>query len=66
MATQAQIQARIDQIDEDLASGVTSTSTDGTTVSVNLESLRAERRRLQRLLDKPTLPRNMRVNLRHG
>lgn len=50
MATLAEIQTRIDQIDALLAGGVRSTAVGGRRVEYDLEALRAERERLARIV----------------
>lgn len=63
MATNQEIQNRINDIDELLASGVTSVSTDGTSTSIDVTSLRKERADLQRRLVASSRPLNMGWNL---
>lgn len=63
MASNQEIQNRIDDIDELLASGVTSVSTDGTSTSIDVNSLRKERADLTRRLISSSRPLNMTWNL---
>jgi hypothetical protein len=63
MASNEQIKQRIDDIDELLASGVTSVSTDGTSTSIDVNSLRKERADLNRRLISTSRPLNMNWNL---
>ncbi|MCD0459947.1 hypothetical protein [Roseiconus lacunae] len=51
MKTIEQLETQIDAIDERLRSGIRSTSTDGTSVTVDLVALRDERDRLMKELD---------------
>lgn len=51
MATDAEKQNRIDQIDEMLATGMTSHSVDGVSMSFDTATLRKERARLQKQID---------------
>ncbi len=48
--TQQKLQAEIAKLDAKLAQGISSTTTDGTSVSVDLKVVQAERDRLQALL----------------
>ena len=65
MATQAEIQCRLDTIDAQLRSGVQFVSTDGTSTTVNLAELRMERDRLQKTLTtyKASRPVTARIDL---
>ena len=51
MYTREQLETKIKSIDETLAAGVTSVTTDGTTTTVDLAQLRLERKELRRQLD---------------
>jgi len=51
MYTQQDIESKIKAIDLKIESGVTSTSVDGTTVSISIAELRQERDRLNTMLD---------------
>lgn len=51
MYTPKEIREKIKTLDEKIASGVTTTSVDGTTVTINLAELRKERTRLMTMSD---------------
>jgi len=51
MASDAQKQTRIDEIDEVLATGLTAHNVDGVSVSIDPSTLRKERARLQKQLN---------------
>lgn len=49
--TQSELRAEVRRLDEQIRTGINSTSTDGTSVSVDLAALTAERDRLNKQLD---------------
>jgi hypothetical protein len=61
--TRKEIEERIALIDITLADGISSVTTDGTTTSVDLASLRVERKELRRRLSTMVQPVSMAVNL---
>ena len=64
--TQAEIEARISSISEQLAEAITQVTTDGTTTMVDLKELRRERAYLQRQLANMKVPTSVTVNLSSG
>ncbi len=69
MASSSEVQKIRDQIDAlsaRIASGVTSVTTDGTTTSVDLRTLKEERARLERKLVTLVQPISATIDLSHG